>query len=407
MKITDPIPAKQDVFKNIIYNKKLAVALWFGLAFIGVVLEFSRSNSNNYLIFKGVFEHTLHQRHLYLSYPEEYGDLNHYGPVFSLVIAPFALLPNWLGVVLWVMFNATLLYLAIGMLPIVEKWRNAILIFSAHEMMTSAEWMQSNAMICAFIIFGFVFINRGKESWALFFIMLAAFIKLYGIVGFAFFFFSRDKLKFMGWAIAWSAIFFVAPMIISTRSFIVQSYVDWYTELKFKNTRNARLDIQNDFQDISVMGMIRRIFHYTGLKNYFVMAPALILFSSQYLSVKHFKDIRFRIYLLCAVLITTVIFTTSAESPTYIIAFPAVCIWFVLQPSSKWTTAFFIFALLLTSFSYSDIFTPYLREHFIRPYSLKAFPCLAMLLILLWQVWKKQFLKIDLSRFIIAPTEAR
>jgi hypothetical protein len=395
---TDTNRSFKSFFANILYNRNFATVLWFGLAFIGVVLEYAKSTGNNYLIFKGVFEHTIHQQNLYLAYPAEYGDYNHYGPVFSLVIAPFALLPNWPGVVLWVMLNTAILYAAIRMLPIAEKWKNAILIFSAHEMMIAAEWMQSNAMIGAFIILGFVFIIRGKEAWALFFIMLATFIKLYGVVGFAFFFFSKNRIKFIGWAIVWSVVFFLAPMLISTRAFIAQSYVDWFTELRFKDLRNARMDIRNDFQDISVMGMIRRIFHYQALRNYFVTVPAVLLFASQYLQFKYFNDVRYRLYLLCSVLITAVIFTTSAESPTYIIAFPAVCIWFVLQPASRWATAFFIFALLLTSFSYSDIFTPYVREHLVRPYSLKALPCFLLWLILLVQIWRKQFLDVSLDK---------
>ncbi len=401
-----PPPSSKNFFTRILYNRNFATALWFGFAFIGVVLEYSKSTGNNYLIFKGVFEHTIHQQNLYLAYPAEYGDYNHYGPVFSLVIAPFALLPNWLGVVLWVMLNTAVLYIAIRMLPIAEKWKNAILIFSAHEMMIAAEWMQSNAMIGAFIILGFVYINRGKEAWALFFIMLATFIKLYGVVGFAFFFFSKDKIRFIGWAIAWSVVFFLAPMLISTRAFIVQSYIDWFTELRFKDLRNARMDIRNDFQDISVMGMIRRIFHFQALKNYFVTVPAVLLFASQYLLFRHFKDIRYRLYLLCSVLIMTVVFTTSAESPTYIIAFPAVCIWFALQPASKRATIFFIFALLLTSFSYSDIFTPYVREHFVRPYSLKALPSFLLWLILLVQIWRKQFLQVSADKLNTQPVNA-
>jgi hypothetical protein len=130
--------------KNIVYNKKLAAFLWFSLSLIAVILEYSRSTGNNFLIFKGVFEHTIQQKNLYLEYPAEYADVNLYGPVFSLVIAPFAILPVWMGVVLWVMFNATLLYIAIRNLPIADKWKNAILIFSSVEMMNSAEWMQSN-----------------------------------------------------------------------------------------------------------------------------------------------------------------------------------------------------------------------------------------------------------------------
>ena len=43
----------------------------------------------------------------------------------------------------------------------------------------------------ALIILSFVFIEEEKEIWAAFCIVLGTFIKLYGIVGFAFFFFQK------------------------------------------------------------------------------------------------------------------------------------------------------------------------------------------------------------------------
>ena len=390
--------------KDIFSNKNLAAILWFGLSMIAIILEYAKHTPNNYLIFKSGFNHTILQTNLYQYYPAEYGDLYLYGPVFSLVIAPFALLPDWLGSILWVQFNAALLFIAICNLPLKRKWNNAILIFCSVEMMTCAEWAQSNAMIGACLLFGFIFTIRNKEIWALFFIMLATFIKLYGIVGCIFFLFSKNRLQFIGWAIFWSIVFFIGPMIISSKEFIVQSYADWYQRLQLKDIRNTRLDIQNDFQDISVMGMIRRIFHISNMKNIFVTVPAVLLFASQLVFFNNYKDLRYRIYLLCSVLITTIIFTTSSESPTYIIAFPAVCIWYVLQPPSRWVTVFFIFSLLLTSFSYSDIFTPYVREHITRPYSLKALPCFILWLILLWQIWRKQFLLVDQEKLQLNPT---
>ena len=124
----------------------------------------------------------------------------------------------------------------------------------------------------------------------------------------------------------------------------------------------------------------------------------MLVFALQYLKFKYFKDLRFQLYLLCSVLITTIIFTTSAESPTYIIAFPAVCIWFVMQPPAKWVNAVFVFALLLTSFSYSDIFTPYVRDHIVRPYSLKALPCFILWMIIAVQIYTNQFLKVNLEK---------
>ncbi len=385
-----------------LYDKTLAIVLWFGLALIAVLLDFLHEKTNNYIIFKHVYIHTLQHVNLYLEYPQQYVDVNLYGPVFSMVIAPFTFLPDWLGIICWGMFNTGILYFAIRKLPIQEKWQNAIIILSAHEMMTAASWLQSNPLIAACIIFGFVFIHEGKNVWALFFIMLGTFVKIYGIVGFAFFFFAKDKINFIKWTIIWAVAFFILPMLLAPPSFIIQSYKDWYAALHFKALKNIDPNDTNDYQDICVMGMIRRIFNLNHFKNVYVTIPAMIIFGLQYLRYQYFSDTRFRLYLLASVLITTVIYTTSAESPTYIIAFPAVCIWYVLQQHTKIVNAVFIYALILTSFSYSDLFTPWLRENIIRPYALKAMPCFILWIIISWQIFSKQFLTVSVERLKIS-----
>ncbi len=383
-------------------DHRLAILLWFGLAFVATMLSFlHHTGINNYMVFRYVFTHTIELKNLYLFYPQEYGDVNLYGPIFSIVIAPFALLPDVIGSTLWVMANAALLYYAIMQLPVKKEIRIGIIILNAIEMMNVASWYQSNALIAACIILGFVFINKRKEHWALLFILLATFIKIYGIVGFAFFFFSKQKWKFIIWSIIWSMLFFVLPMAISSYSFIVQSYKDWYLGLTHKAAININTLINNDFQDISVMGMLRRIFKLANLNNTFIYAGAVLLFGLQYVQINYFKDIRYRLFLLCSVLLMVVIFSTSSESPTYIIAFPAICLWYLLQNKTKILTAYFIFAFIFTSLSYSDILTPYVRTHIVRPYSLKALPSFITWLIICWQMYTKQFLKVDLNKTIL------
>ncbi len=384
-----------------LYDKNLAIILWFGLSFIAVLQDVIGNHFNNYLIFKHVYLHAIHQSNLYLEYPSEYLDVNLYGPVFSVLIAPFTYLPDKIGTIAWELVNVLALYIAIKKLPIVDKWKNAIIILCSHEMMNAASWLQSNALIAACVIFGFVYIHKGKDFLALFFILLATFIKLYGVVGFAFFFFSKSKLKFIGWTVFWSVAFFVLPILITSKTFLVQSYFDWLEGLQFKAVKNVNPNDNYDYQDICVMGMIRRIFNIPYLKNYYITIPAVMIFGLQYLRYNYFKDTSYRLYLLCSVLITTVIFTTSAESPTYIIAFPAACIWYAMQEHTKKTNAFFIFMLLLTSFSYSDIFTPYLRENIIRPYSLKALPSFILWIVLAKQIFSKQFLDIPADRVLL------
>ena len=111
----------------------MIVLIWFALALIAVLAEIFHHSINNYLIYKGVFWHVLEQKNLYLQYATEYEDSNHYGPLFALLIAPFALLPNWAGVILWVLVNAWFLFYAIRQLPLTEKSIKVVFLISIVE----------------------------------------------------------------------------------------------------------------------------------------------------------------------------------------------------------------------------------------------------------------------------------
>jgi hypothetical protein len=67
-----------------------------------------------------------------------------------------------------------------------------------------------------------------------------------------------------------------------------------------------------------------------------------------------------------------------------------------MQPPSKAANAFFVFCLIVTSFSYSDLLTKYSRE-FSMQHSLKALPCLILWLVIVYQIITKQFLKVDVD----------
>lgn len=391
---------KQWIFSGkFLYNHTLALVLWFGLPVYDIIHSLCRHPKiNNFIIYKSVFYHFAEQKNLYAFYPSEYSDVNLYGPIFSIVIAPFALLPIYTGYVLWCLFNVWILYFAIRKLPIQKNWQTAILILSCNEMMNNTAWCQINPFIAALIILGFSYANNGKNGWALFFILLATFIKLYGVVGFAFFIFNDKKLSFLKWSVIWSVLFFSLPVILSNPYYLTHSYADWFSAITSKASKNIRMDINNDYQDISVMGMIKRVFNWPSFKTWWVLLGAAILFIFQFIHVAYFKDLRFKLYILCSVCIALVIFSTSSESPTYIIAFPLVCLWFLMQNPSKINNAIFIFALILTCFSYSDIFTPYVRNHIIRPYSLKALPCFLIWIIITFQIYRKQFLLVNLNR---------
>ena len=101
---------KVKIFK---WDIPLVVIAWFSMAFIASLLQVLRHGYNDYLIFKGVFWHLWEQKNLYSDYPEEYFDSNHYGPVFGVLVAPFSLLPTWIGAIIWAVLQAGLLFYAI------------------------------------------------------------------------------------------------------------------------------------------------------------------------------------------------------------------------------------------------------------------------------------------------------
>jgi hypothetical protein len=166
-------------------------------------------------------------------------------------------------------------------------------------------------------------------------------------------------------------------MLISSPDYIIQSYYDWYERLLVKNKENI---LRNDMQDVSLMGMIRKISGNLNLPNLPFILSGMFLMGLCYLRISMYKVEKFRLLLLSSVLIFTVIFSTGSESPTYIIAFMGFALWFVLIKKINY---FHIFLLILTlavsSFSPSDLFPAYLREHFVKPYALKALP-----LVLVW-----------------------
>ena len=102
----------KEKLKRILTDPRTLFWVWMIIAVTGMT-RYGHGRENNYLIFKQVFWHVIHQLPLFVHYPAEYFDLNHYGPVFSLVIAPFAVLPTWIGMLLWLVALTLLLFFTV------------------------------------------------------------------------------------------------------------------------------------------------------------------------------------------------------------------------------------------------------------------------------------------------------
>ena len=353
-------------------NPRTLFGLWTLLAVVAGLTKIAPHRHNNFLIFRGVFWHTIQKLSLYDFYPTEYNDHNHYGPIFSLVIAPFAVVPDAIGLLGWLVVLAIGMYYAVRRLPLEEGRQIFLYWFCAHELLTALQMQQFNIAIAAIIIGSFAAIEKGREVTAAFLIVLGTFVKLYGVVGLAFFFFVKRKPRFILALIGWSVVCFVAPMLISSPEYVVGQYVEWYERLAAKNGENTFSLMQN----ISLLGMIRKISGSASYSDLLVILPGLVLFGLPYLRFGQYRHLAFRYAILSSVLLFVVLFSTGSESSTYIIPFAGIALWYTTSPwkRSGWDVALLVFAFVLSSLSPSDLFPRSLREAYVLPYALKALP---------------------------------
>jgi len=369
-------------------NPKNLFYLWVIILPLISWIKYAVGNSaNNFQIFRYVFWHTLDKLPLYAEYATEYKDINHYGVFFSLLIAPFAAVPTWLGLLLWLMANAAFIYYAVRELPQAKPvflyW------FCANELLTSLFMQQFNIAIAACVILSFAFVEKEKDGWATFFIMLGAFVKIYSLGALAFFFFSKHKLKYALSAIGWGVLFFLLPMLISSPHYVVSQYLAWATDLVEKNN----LNLFSAYTNISLLGIIRKISHSTAYSDVYLIAGGLVLFLLPYLRFKQYKHLAFRYFILASVLMFIVLFSSGSESSGYIIALLGVAIWYTAATweRSKFDLVLLIFAFILTSLSPTDLFPHFIRAEIIRPYALKALPCVLIWFKLCYELFTRDF----------------
>lgn len=347
--------------------------LWALLGVIAWATKYFPGKYNNFSIFRQSFWHALERLPLYPEYPAEYFDSFHYGPVFSLVVAPFALLPVWAGLLGWLVAQSLFLWWAVRALPSARREHIFIYWFCAHELLTALFMSQFNISTAAMILLSYACIEKGRDGWAAFWIVLGTFVKLYGIVGLAFIFFSRHKRRLLLACAGWAALLFVAPMCLGGAGYVVGEYEGWYHSLVEKNALNLFADKQN----ISLLGMIRKISGSEAYPDLYPIAAGLLLFGLPYSRRGQYAYEGFRKASLASALLFVVLFSTGSESSTYIIALIGVAIWYVSAPwkRSRADMALMAFAFLLTSMSPSDLFPRFLKERYIFPYALKALPC--------------------------------
>jgi hypothetical protein len=368
-----------------LHDKRYVTTLWC----IVIIWTFVKHNflvsdfSNNYLIFKYTTIHSLNGENMYGEHPGEYLDKNHYGPFFALLFAPFALSPDWLGHLMWVTFLTGSLYFVIRQVPLEEWQKNAIMLIVFNDLLTASFNVQFTIPVAAMVLLTFILVYRQNDFWAPLPILMGAFVKLYSIVGLGFFLFAKNKWKFILGCVVWSVVLFVIPMVLSSPQYVIDMYFQWYKYLVIKNNEN--LDLFG-WQDISIMGFVRRTLGDPTIPTWPFLLALIVLYGLSLLRVSQYKNPAYQFLFLASTLMFPVLFSSASESSTYVIVFVGIAIWFVIQPTLDWKVwALLIFAFVLGSLNTVDIY-PQVFRTWLRVHSIKAVPCTLIWLRILYEM---------------------
>ena len=321
---------------------------------------------NNYVIFKQSYFHLIENKDLYQLYPQEHWDLYKYSPTFSLLMGLLAYLPDFLGLLIWNLLNAFVLFFALWKLPFSsDKKRIWAFLFLVIELVTSLQNAQSNGLMSGLIILAFVYLEKKNIALATLCIVATIFIKLFGIVAFALFLFYPNKLKSALYSLGWILLLGVLPLILISPEQLTFLYKSWGNLL------------QNDHSISIGFSVSGWLFTWFGLNLKTVsLVVGTFLFCVPFIHYKYFNEVRFKLLYLASILLWIVIFNHKAESPTFVIAVTGVAIWFFTQEFNKLNFSFLILALLFTVLAATDLFPKFIRDDYFIPYVVKAVPCI-------------------------------
>lgn len=352
-------------------------------ALIGLVVGVQRyllgpAHHNNFLIFQHSVFHFFSHLNPYSEYPAEYFDVFLYNPSFVVLFLPFALLPTYLGLALWPVCTMVVYFLGVSTLPFPHKSKVFLFYLILPELLTSVANLQTNPLIAAFTVLSFTLLDRGEYGRATIFPSLNFFIKGYGAVAGVFFLLEKPRLRtFLYLALSFGVIGTLPLVFYSWKDFVLL-YQQWFVSLRDDYKINTGL---------SVMGVVRSLINARasipliqamGLAA-FLVTFGMIAYRKNYNAVKY--------PFLAYVMVWMVIFNQAAESPTYIIASTGVFIWYLTSGKTRLNTGLFVLFMLLTVMSTSDFFPAYLADTYVRPYNLKALPCVLIWLKIQWNLF--------------------
>lgn len=356
------------------------------------------SHYNNYIIFKNSFWHLLDGENLYAQYPLNQYDVFKYTPTFAVLFGLFSAVPDFLGYPLWtsvnLLFPLWALFQIGGIRPKYKPWIGIVLLLEA---ITNSLNSQSNGLLLGLFFMALASLERQHYTKAMIWIWLTVFIKLFGIVFFVVLVLYPNAIRRS-----------IVPglVVMGVLFFLPLPIVGWqYLQLQYHNMLDLLANDHAHFVKLSMMAWINQWFHLLPQKNTVLFLGLFI----QLLPLLFWKTIQtkksMRIAYAGSWLLWMVIFNHMAESATYVIAVGGALLVFFYPPpialeptkdhsksstallglKNKWYLLGFLMLLVFTILGPTDIYPKDLRLWIVETAQLKAFPCIYLWVLAIYQ----------------------
>jgi hypothetical protein len=337
---------------------------------------------NNYAIFRQAFVHLLDGRNLYGFFPAEHFDNFLYSPTFAALMAPFAVLPVWPGLLAWDLFNAAVLVAGVRSLPGLDaRSRSLFVWFMLLELIGALQHSQTNPMVVGLLLLTFSSCERERPWSAALFLALAGSVKIFPIVAGLAFLLYPLRVKLVLGTVAWMGVLAALPLLFVSPAELAWQYGNWWV-IHTASTHAAGLGL-------SAAGILHSWFH-VDLPRVVVLAIAGAVASLPLTNVGARERLPFRAAFFGSMLMWMIAFNHKSESPTFVIAMAGIGLWYFCQERTRLHLALLWMALLLVSVSYSDLVPHAFRVRFIHPYAIKALPVVV--------IWAVTVLELTLRR---------
>src|SRR2546426_786661 len=378
-------------------RRRLLLGLYVASAALVTVQQAMLGHSNNLSIFRWASRNLFAGRDLYAAHPEQHLDFYKYSPTFALLFAPLAYLPFALAFLCWSLLNALVLWYALDrLLP--ERPATIALALLYLEVLLTLQYGQSNALVAGLMILAFVAFEARRQLGAASSITLGAAVKLFPLAALSLAALYPRRLRFGAIFIAVLATAVALPLLAVPPGDLLAQYRSWHA---IEATDALR-------RGYSLMHYVHAWVGVDWPNWPLQIAGTALLLLPLALRADRWKELEFRRLFLCSLLVYSVLFNHTSESPSFVVAYAGIVIWYVSSPPSRLRTAVMALTLLVMVVHDVDVVPRWVKYDILVPYRIKGIPCLVAWFVMQWEllVTARSTPRIDPGSFPPPPSRA-